>query len=140
MEVPINYLAVLVSAIAAVVIGALWYGPVFGKPWMKMMGFDMAAMKGMKMTPIGAMIGGFITSLLMAYVLSHIYVFASTYMGTAGVMGGLSSGFWIWLGFAVPMTGASYLFEGKPLKLWVLNAAYYLVVLLAMGAIIGAWQ
>lgn len=140
MEVPVNYLAVLVSGIVAVIIGALWYGPVFGKQWMKLAGISMDGMKSMKMTPIGAMIGGFITSLLMAYVLSHIYVFASVYMNTAGIMGGLSSGFWIWLGFAVPMTGASYLFEGKPLKLWILNAAYYLVVLLAMGAIIGAWQ
>ncbi|HLD39833.1 MAG TPA: DUF1761 family protein, partial [Candidatus Nanoarchaeia archaeon] len=33
-----NYLAVLVAAIAAYVVGFLWYGPVFGKKWMALMG------------------------------------------------------------------------------------------------------
>ena len=39
MEVSINYLAVLVSAVSAMVLGFLWFGPLFGKEWSKAMGW-----------------------------------------------------------------------------------------------------
>ncbi len=139
MDIAINYYAVVGAAVAAIIIGTLWYGPLFQKPWMRMAGLTMEGMKAMKMSPLQAMIGGAIVSLIMAYVLSHILVFASAYMQTSGVSAGLSSGFWSWLGFIVPVTAGVFLWEGKSWKLWALNAGYYLVSLLAMGAILGAF-
>jgi len=56
--VEINYLAVLVAAIASMALGFLWYGPLFGNQWKKLMGFTDKSMKAMKMTPMQAMIGG----------------------------------------------------------------------------------
>ncbi|MBI3341870.1 DUF1761 domain-containing protein, partial [Candidatus Curtissbacteria bacterium] len=38
MEFQINYMAVVAAAVVNMVLGFLWYGPLFGKPWMKMMG------------------------------------------------------------------------------------------------------
>jgi len=133
----INLVAVLVAGIFAVVVGAVWYGPLFGKMWRRLIGMSMEDMKNMKMTPVAAMIGGFITALLMAYVLAHGIVFGNAYLGTSGIEGGMQGAFWYWLGFAVPLTGAGYLWEGKSVKLWVLHAGYYLVALLGMGAILG---
>ena len=41
IEANINYMAVIVSAAANFLLGWLWYSPMlFGKQWMKMMGFD----------------------------------------------------------------------------------------------------
>lgn len=132
-----NYWAVLGAAVAAMFVGFLWYGPVFGKPWMNLTGLTPESIKAMKMTPLAAMVGGFIVTLLMAYVLAHGIVFGNAYLGASGVTGGMTGAFWYWLGFAVPITAGTFLWEGKPLKLWVLNAAYYLVSLLIMGAILG---
>lgn len=137
MEVPVHYFAVLIAAVVSVGIGALWYGPLFGKQWMELAGITKEGMKSMALSPLAGMVGGFVTALLMSYVLLHITVFAFAYLGTSGVLGGMSSGFWMWLGFAVPLTGGGFLWEGKSFKLWVLHAAYYLVSLLSMGAIIG---
>ena len=39
-QVAVNYLAVLAAAIASMVIGFLWYGPLFGKQYMALMKFD----------------------------------------------------------------------------------------------------
>lgn len=139
MEIPINYIAVIGAAVAAIVLGALWYGPVFGKQWMALAGLTKEGMKSMKMSPAVAMFGGLITSLLMAYVLSHGITFGNAYLGTSGVAGGMMGAFWYWLGFAVPLTGGAYLWEGKSIKLWILNAGYYLVALMLMGAILGAF-
>ncbi|MGB4076250.1 MAG: DUF1761 domain-containing protein [Minisyncoccia bacterium] len=139
VEVPVNYLAVLVSALVAMGIGMAWYGPLFGKQWMAMTGISKEGMKSMALSPVVAMVGGLITTLLLMYVFAHTTAFAFAFLGTSGVMGGLSGGFWTWLGFAVPLTAGSFLWEGKSWKLWFLNACYYLVVLLAAGAIIGGW-
>ncbi|MBY0110711.1 DUF1761 domain-containing protein [Patescibacteria group bacterium] len=137
MEIIINYWAVLGAAVAAIILGALWYGPLFGKQWMGMIGLTPEGMKAMKLSPAMAMGLGLITTLLMAYVLAHGIVFGNAYLGTTGVAGGMMGAFWYWLGFAVPLTAGAYLWEGKSITLWVLNASYYLVSLLLMGAILG---
>lgn len=134
--VPIDYLAVFLAGIAAMVLGALWYGPLFGKSWMRMAGLTKESIKAMKMTPAVAMTIGFVAALVMAYVLAHTLAFAQAYMNTSGVASGLSSGFWMWLGFVAPVSLGVVIWEGKPWKLWFLNGGYYLVSLLLMGAII----
>jgi len=139
MEVVINWWAMLGCVVAAMAIGSLWFGPLFGKMWMGLIGLTPEGMKSMKMTVAGAMFGGAVTSFLMAYVLAHVYTFASAYTGMVGVTGGLTAAFWCWLGFAVPLTAGGFLWEGKSWKLWVLTAAYWLVTMLAMGAIIGGF-
>ena len=141
--VPINYLAVLVCAVAAMVLGFIWYGKLFAKPWTELMGWTpekMAAMnasgqKNMTMQYALQAIG----ALLMAYVLAHALIFASAYLNVSGVAAGLQAGFWNWLGFVAPVTLGSVLWDGKPWKLWFINAGYYLVVLLGMGVILALW-
>jgi len=140
---PVNYLAVLASAVSAMVVGFLWYGPLFGKAWSKMMGWgemtpEQLKEKQKKAMPMYAI--SFVGSLVMAFVLSHALVFGNTYLGTSGISGGLMGAFWNWLGFIVPVTMGVVLWEGKPLKLWLINASYYLVVLAVMSAILVSWQ
>lgn len=40
--VPVNYLAILVAAVLSMVLGFLWYGPLFGKEWTKLMGVTLS--------------------------------------------------------------------------------------------------
>ncbi len=140
--VPVNYWAILASAVFMMVLGALWYGPLFGKQWASLMGLKLPEqmdenmkremMKSYALMAIGA--------LLMSFVFSHILVFAKAYLGTSGVSAGLQAGFWNWLGFIAPLTLGPVLWEGKPWKLWFINAGYYLVGLLAIGVVLAVWQ
>lgn len=41
-EMNINFTAVLVAVVANFILGFLWYTPLFGKAWVKEMGFDMS--------------------------------------------------------------------------------------------------
>lgn len=140
-QVPINYWAVVVSAVAAMALGALWYGPLFGKQWMALMGINMgnldAAKKKGMMKSYALM---FVGSLVMAYVLAHALVFASAYLKAEGVSAGLTAGFWNWLGFIAPVTLGSVLWEGKSWKLWFLNNGYQLTTMCAMGVILALWK
>ena len=137
----INYLAVLVAAIASIVIGFVWYGPLFGKPWMKIMGMSKESMdktkqKEMMKSYLLMTIG----SLVTAYVLAHTTEFAMAYTRTYGVTGGLMSGFWTWLGFMAPLHMHDQLWGGKPWKLFMITAGYSLVNMLVMGMILATWR
>ncbi len=138
--VPINYLAVLVAAIASMVIGSLWYGPIFGKQWVALSGMPSDKMDKAKAQGMGkAYAIAFVGSLLLSYVLAHAIVFAGSYMHVEGIKLGLTAGFWNWLGFIVPVTLGSVLWEMRPWKLWVINISYHLVTLMLMGIILALW-
>lgn len=131
--IQINLLAVLVAAVAATVVGFLWYGPLFGKAWGEAIGHTpekMAEAKKKDMTT--AYVVNFIGALVMAYVLMSSLVVR--HIVTAAPA--LTIGFWIWLGFIAFVLAGSVLWEGKPAKLYWINSLYYLVVLWVMALII----
>lgn len=139
--IPINYAAVVVCAFINMSVGFAWYGPIYGKEWVKLANIDpakiMAAKKGgMGKTYALAMLG----ALLMAYVMAHAMIFAEAYLKTTGVASGLMGGVWNWLGFVAPVSLGLVLWEGKPWKLWWINSGYYLVVLCAMGVVFSLWK
>lgn len=122
------------------ILGYLWYGPLFGKQWAALMGFtpdkmSEAQKKGMAKNYAIMALG----ALVMSFVLAHSIVLAGTYLNVGGISAGLQGGFWSWLGFIVPVSLGTVLWDGKPWKLWFINAGYYLVGLLAIGVILGVW-
>ncbi len=138
MDVGINYLTVLVAAIAAYAVGAVWYSPAgFYKPWIKMMHeFRGDHSKKMPLTGTQAMSLGFVFTLLISYVFAHFVVL----MGVKDIGSALTLGFWIWLGFAVTTLSNSWLYEGKSLKLFLFNTAHLLVAFEVMALVFGWWQ
>jgi hypothetical protein len=134
-QVSINYLSVLVASIASFVLGMLWYGPLFGKYWMKMMGFTKDSIKKMKLTPAKAMSLGFIITIIMAYVLAHFvkYLDATTFTDAAQLA------FWLWIGIQIPLAIGSFLWEGKSFQLFIFNAAYRLVEIIIIISILALW-
>jgi len=145
MEITINFWAVLVSAVASMVIGSVWYGPLFGKMFTKAMGMDTKTPE--EMSPEGGSASGgkkgmtltyiwqFLASLLMFYVLAWLI----GALDQLAVIGGLTVAFWVWLGFVVPVKLGDALWGGKMVLFW-LGAGNMLLTLLAAGAIIGAWH
>ncbi len=133
--VNINWLAVLLAAIANMVIGALWYSPaLFGKQWTKLMKMSdedvrQVKKKGMQKEYLVM----FIAALVMAYVFAHFIVLL-------GVVSAIELAFWIWLGFIATTSLGSILFEGKSSTLYLINTSYYLVSLIVMGFILTAWH
>lgn len=140
-QVPLNYFAVIASAVASMVIGSLWYGPLFGKQWIAWSGMTTEQLNAAKAKGMGKSYAlMFVGSLVMAYVLAHALVFAATYLQVDGVVAGLMAGFWNWLGFIAPVTLGAVLWDNKPWKLWLLNNSYQLVTLLVMGVILALWK
>lgn len=138
-DVIINYWAVLACGVASQVLGMIWYSPMlFGKQWMALMGIKAETpeeIKKMKQKARPAYIASFIASLIMAYVLAHFVQYAGAY----SIADGMQAGFWIWLGFVGTIGFTNAMFDGKPIKLVVINTGYFLATLLVMGAILAVW-
>lgn len=138
--VPINYIAIIASAILAMIVGYLWYGPLFGKQWASHMGWTSEEIQEkMRRGSWAQYLIQAINALIMSFVLAHSIVFASAYLHQSGLIAGLQGGLWAWLGFVVPVSLGSILWDNKPWILWAINAGYYLTVLLLMGAVLGYW-
>jgi len=75
-------------------------------------------------------------ALLQSWILVHFVQYA----GSTTVKEGAITGFWLWLAFVAVVMAGAYVFEGRPFKLWKINAGYFLVVLVANGALLAAWR
>lgn len=136
----ISYASVIIAAVAAMILGGVWYGPLFGKLWMQGQGFDAGDKERMKKGMGAAYLQMFIGALLTAYVLAHVlWAYSLAMPEVVGFAAGLQSGFWLWLGFILPVKYGDKLWNGKKFKYVSIDLGYYLVNLLIMGAIIATW-
>jgi len=133
----VNYLAVLVAAIAVFVLGWLWYSPLlFYKPWMRLRGLDpVAAMAGAKM-PAGRLVIEFARCVVLAYVIAVLV--ASLHL--VRLIGAVHFAVFAWIGFPVLILTGSVLWENTPWKVAAIHAGDWLVKLLVISSIVYLWR
>lgn len=137
MDIQVNFLSVLLAAIANLVVGFLWYSPLlFAKPWMKLMGYTTKNMKEQSKEMGKTYAISFVLAIVAAYVLFHVMAFSSNFYGYSATTTALLTGFWMWLGFVAPVQFTSELFGKKNWSLLAINTGYQLTALLVMGLII----
>lgn len=142
MEMAIDFWSVIGAVIVAVVLGVLWYGPLFGKQWMRTIGIShdqmeeakKKGMAGMWRTYLAMILG----TLVMAYVLAHVISAFGEALGESIGGTGATAGIWMWLGFVAPVTLGNVLWEGRSWKYWFIVSGYYFVSLVLMGIIIAS--
>ncbi|MCL4338254.1 DUF1761 domain-containing protein [Patescibacteria group bacterium] len=134
--VPVNYFSVVIAALVSMLTGFIWYGPLFGKQWMKLAGITEKQMEAARKGMNGKYLTMFVSSAVMAYVLFHFIWF--TKPGSYNLTVGLKTAVWAWLGFVATTSLSGYLFgaEKKPWELYVLDNAFRLVSLLFMAAVL----
>jgi hypothetical protein len=129
----VNYPAVVVAAIGYWLLGAVWYGVLFNKPWMELE--HMTVEQAQSMNPVIPYIIAFLLELLIAYSLALLCIWRNA--NTAGR--GASVGVLVWIGFLGPITFMTYMFEMRPRTLFAINEFYPLAGLVLMGLILGGW-
>lgn len=127
----VNWLAVVGAALAKFVIGGAWYAPfAFGPRWGAIVGVSPEAFKARMGR---AMATDLIASLVLAWVLANVLKFT----GAVGLVPGVRVSFFLWLGFVATPLLSTTMYEGRPLMLFGINGAYWLVAMLVMGGVIG---
>ena len=133
-ELKINHLAVLVGVILQFILGFLWYGPLFGEPWMGMVGLDMATIEA---NPPGA--GEWITNIVSAVVSMYVLAWLFTRINVTSLVQGLLIGLLIGFAFVLLSTMTSGMFAKDPYALAWITGGYTTVGLALGGAVLGAW-
>lgn len=162
-----NFYIFFLAALVPMIIGFVWYGPLFGKAWMSQMGFTEESLKETNM----------VKTLLICYVLSLLIAFAlmpmvihqmglySTLAGDPGFAEQTGEAYSYFENFVatysdrfrtfkhgafhgilfgffliMPILGIISVFEKKSFKYVAINAGYWMVTLAIMGGIICQWM
>jgi Protein of unknown function (DUF1761) len=133
----ISWIAVIVAALAYFVLGALWYSKIlFAKRWIADLKIDVNdpnAKKGM-----GMMFGGSLVLMLVQCI--ALAVLVSRIEGLTSWMSGAKLGLLTGCCFCAAAVGVNYLYEKKPLSLFLINGGYAVVGNIIAGIIICCWR
>ncbi|MEX6507271.1 DUF1761 domain-containing protein [Jiella sp. M17.18] len=132
MEPPaIDYFAVFLAAVASMIIGTIWY-TAFGRIW----GKAARLPPGTARATATAVATSFVCELLMALVFAILLGHFQNYtLGDA-----LASAVFLWLGFVATTIVVGTRFQGFGWDLPLIDGGHWLFVLLAQGAVLGAFQ
>ncbi len=129
----LNWLAILVAALAGFAVGSLWYSSfLFGKAWQKETGITTEKAKSANMGKIMGL--AFVLMFLISFNLAA-FLGATATIATGILYGALAGIFWV-----TAALGVTYLFEMQSTKLWLINGGYHAVTFTIMGGILGAWH
>jgi hypothetical protein len=128
----INWFAVIAAAASSFVLGGLWYGAVFANAWMKAAGLTAEQARAGNQAMI---FGGSFVLALVASASFAVFLGADIDAMT-GALYGLTAG----LCWVAASYGISYLFERRPLQLWLINGGYHTLQFTLIGLILGAWH
>ena len=134
----INYVAVLVAAVAGWLTGAVWYG-VLGKPWMAALGKTEEECKRNQGTP--AFYVPFVLAFVSAIILAWVLAGMIGHLGPGQVIlrNGVISAAFAWFGFVLTTITVNNAFGMRKVMLTVIDSGHWLATMLVMGAIVGAW-
>jgi hypothetical protein len=131
----INYLAVLIAAVASWLVGAVWY-MALAKPWLAAVGITAEQIHERRKGP-GAFLP-FAYALLANVVIAWVLGGLLGHLGQLTLRNGALSGLFCWGGFVLPTMLVNNRFAMRSAKLLLIDGGYWLVVLVLSGAIIGA--
>ena len=129
----ISFLAIVLAAIASFILGHVWYHPrLFGAQWMRLVNVTPEHVEqGKRFMPLSAL-AAFVANLLVASVMDYLGVT----LGVIDIAGAVQLALWCWIGFVVPTTLGTVLWEHRPLTLYLINASYWLVSFVVMAVVL----
>ncbi len=136
----VNYFAIATGAVLSMVLGALWYGPLFGKKWMEIVGVnsaDIEARKKMQKSAGPLYIVQFVLTLFQILVLAHLIADTTR-------AGGLERSLWIWAAFVIPTLAGAVMWTNEKSKMkwarFLIQGGYQLIMFIVYGLLLQFWK
>jgi hypothetical protein len=127
----VNWLAVVIGMVVSMAMGALWYGPLFGNLWLRLIGKTADDIEGNPLDYIKTAVAAFIAMLFLNLVVVSF--------SAQSLVDGVVAGALTFVGLGATTTFVYTTFEGPEEKVWLLYAAYQLVVFVIMGGVFAVW-
>ena len=128
-----NLFATVLAAVVSFMFGWLWYGAIFNKTYKVLAGVPGGEKQG---NPGGIMTLVFVTNLVLAFALAEVVMLSGVTQIVKGMFVGVVCG----LGFVVTPLLAQHVSEGKPFKLFGINAIYWLIAMGLSGSLLAVWH
>lgn len=132
----INWLAVLVAAIAYFMLGAIWYSKaLFAPKWAALVGLDMNnpdKSKGLAKMMIGSLLLILVTCIGLALLVTRLDL--------AVIQSALKLGLITGICFATTAVSISFIYESRPTALYFIDCGYHVVGHLAAAIILVLWR
>jgi hypothetical protein len=129
--VAVNWLAVVVGMVVSMVLGFLWYGPLFGNTWLRLIGKSAEEIESDPTMYIKTAVAAFVAMLFLNMVVSSL--------GATTFVSGLIVGALTFVGFGATQTFVYTTFEGPSEKVWLLFSEYQILVFAIMGGVFAIW-
>lgn len=122
------------------VIGAIWYGPIFGKKWMEIVGVDpndKDTLAKMQKSAMPLYIVQFLLTLFQVLVLAHL-------IADTKLVGGLERSLWIWAAFIIPTLASAVMWTNDSSKIkwsrFLIQSGYQLIIFIVFGLLLQFWK
>lgn len=129
-----NYRAILLAAIVCVLLEVAW-AFIFVDPWLKGNGHDRAWLIGQEVSPWLQ----YATALLSAVLIAATISAFTRLTGPESAWRGIKVAVALWVGLSITTRATEYVFEARPYSLFAINAGFWLLGMIVMGAIVGGW-
>lgn len=133
---------VIVCAVLAMVIGFIWYGPLFGKKWLEVVGAmpeDIEARKEMQKKAMPLYLVQFLMTLFQVWILGNIL-----HNTTVGVQGAVTTSLVLFAAFVLPIVAGSAMWNNDSSRVawtrFLLQGGYQLVLFVVFGLVLGIWR
>jgi hypothetical protein len=125
----LNWIAIVAAGVAAFLLGGLWYAPLlFGRAWQADCGLSDEQLKQGNMVWI---FGGALILSVLAAAMFSMFLGPRPELGFAAGAGFSAGLFWV-----AASLGIFYLFERRPLRLWLINGGYATAMFTLIGAVL----
>jgi len=127
----INWLAVVVAALSAFVLGGIWYGPLFKHAWCREAGVDPCVAPAHTARVFAtAFVASFIAAAAFAWIIGP----------APGLRMAVIDGAVVGAGLVAASFAINYAFARRSLKLWLIDGGYHTLQFTLYGLILGLWQ
>jgi uncharacterized protein DUF1761 len=134
-RVRFNFLAILAAAAACFLLEGVWY-TLFQQAWLQGIGRSREFLMSLGVNP-GLQYGtAFLAAALSAAAISG----ATQLTGAQTARRGAKVGAFLWFGVVMPTWATEYVFEVRSYALFALNTGVWLLGMVLMGVIVGAWK
>jgi hypothetical protein len=136
----VNYWAVVTGAVISMVIGGIWYGPLFGKKWAEIIGadnMDQETRKKMQKAAMPFYLVQFLLTLYQVFILAH-------FIPGTNLFDGMHWSVLIWSAFVIPTLAGAVMWTNEPGRLkwarFLIQGGYQLILFAVFGLLLAFWK
>jgi hypothetical protein len=130
-----NFLAIFVAALVCVALERIWIVIFMGR-WLSGIGRDHAWLSSQHLST-GLL---YASALLAAMLIATTIEVFTRLTGPQTARRGVEVAVALWLGLEMSTQATEFVFERGPYSLFAINAGFWLLGMVVMGAIVGGWK